>query len=633
MMREVNGNPWCRVFLCLLLVLPLIARTATPQSEIVLTVDAREAPRRILHASETVPVEPGPLTLSFAKWIPGEHGPTGPVTDFVSLKITSAGKSLSWRRDLVDMYAIHVEVPAGTERIDLSFDFVSPPPKSEGFSSGASATSQLAVVDWNHLILYPKDRASDSILVAPSVILPAGWKYGTALELKSQSEGVIHFSTVSLTTLIDSPVLSGVHFKRIDISSNSGVPHFIDLASDGEAALAMPSQQVEAYKRLVLETNALFGARHYDHYDFLVTLSSQTANFGLEHHQCSDDRMPERAIIDSSLRRDWAFLLPHEYAHSWNGKYRRPAGLAGRDFQTPMTGELLWVYEGFTTYLGYLLAVRSGLSSPQDFREKLAILAARLDNLPGRKWRSLQDVDDAAQILYGSRPDWESLRRSVDFYDESYLIWLEMDVMIRTMTQGTKSLTEFCRDFFGGKNSGPMMVPYTYEDVVKALDQIVPHDWNSFLTKRLESLDPHAPLGGIEQGGWKLIYREAPGPVQEAIENNDHVIDARYSLGIFLKEDGTMDDVIPGSPAALGGLAPGMKLVAINGRKFTKEIFRDAMKESKQSSSALEILVNDADYFKTYLVDYHGGERYPYLERDTSKPDVLSEIIRPIATK
>lgn len=631
-MRPIKSHYRITLFFFLLWLPPLVIAETKP-AEIVLTVDATEALRRILHVSESIPVKPGPLTLYYAKWIPGEHGPTGPVVDLVSLKIRSAGKPLSWRHDLVDMYAIHLEVPTETERLDLSFDFLSPPPRAEGFSSGASATSQLAVISWNQVILYPGDRASDSILVAPSIILPAGWKYGTALELESRSAEVIHFSTVSLTTLVDSPVLSGAHFKRIDISPSSGVPHFIDLAADGEEALAMPPWQVEAYKRLVLEAEALFGARHYNHYDFLVTLSSQTANFGLEHHQCSDDRIPERAIIDSSVQRDWASLLPHEFAHSWNGKYRRPVGLSGEDFSKPMTGELLWIYEGFTTYLGKLLTVRSGVSTPEDFLEGLALLAARLDNLPGRQWRSLQDVADAGQILYGARGDWESLRRSVDFYDESCLIWLEAEVMVRSLTQGRKSLTDFCRGFFGGENSGPVLVPYTYDDVVKALNEIAPYDWDQFFSTRLESLDIHAPLGGIEQGGWKLSYRETPGPLQGAIENSDQAIDARYSLGIYLKEDGTMVDVIPGSPAALGGLAPGMKLVAINGRRFTMEIFRGAMKKDKQSSVALEILADNADYFRTYFVDYHGGERYPWLERDTTGSDILSEIIRPIASQ
>ncbi len=632
-MKRSNRYSWLGTLLTALLTLMAAVSAQSASNEIVLSVDATDASRRILHASETIPVQSGPLTLYFAKWIPGEHGPTGPVTDFVSMKITSAGKPLPWRRDPVDMYAINLTIPAGVARIDVSFDFVSPPPQTGGFSSGASSTQNLTVISWNQVILYPGDRASDDIFVSPSIKLPAGWQYATALEPLEQSENVVQFKPISLTTLVDSPLLTGLHFTRIDISPSGGVPHFIDLVSDGEAALAIPPWQVDAYRRLVLEATAQFGARHYDHYDFLVSLSSQTANFGLEHHQSSDNRMPEQAIIDSTLQRCWASLLPHEFAHSWNGKYRRPVGLASSDFQQPMMGELLWVYEGYTTYLGELLAVRSGVSTPGDFREGLALIAARLDHLPGREWRSLQDVADAAQILYGARGDWESLRRSVDFYDESYLMWLEAEVMIRRLTQGKKSLTDFCQKFFGGNDSGPSLQLYTYDDVMKTLNEVMPYDWNSFFSVRLNSLDARAPLGGIEQGGWRLSYREIPGGLQDAIENTRHIIDARYSLGIRFKEDGTLEDVIPGSAAAQSGLAPGTKLVAVNGRKFTKETYRDAMKGAKTSKSPLELLTSDGDYFKTYLVDYHAGERYPWLERDTSRPDLLGEIIRPIATR
>ena len=631
-MRKLNGHLLRRALLCLLFVLPLTASTAAPLNEIMLTVDATEAPRKILHASETIPVKPGALTLYYAKWIPGEHSPSGPVVDFSSLVIQAGGKTLPWRRDLVDMYAFHLDIPAGAGQIELAFDFLLAAQPGM-FTSGESSTSQLAVINWNQVILYPGGLASDSILVSPGIKLPAGWKFATALERKDQPGDVIHFSTVSLTTLVDSPVLTGAHFRRIDITPTGGVPHAIDLAADGDAALNMPPEQIEAHKRLVLEANALFGARHYNHYDFLVTLSDKAAHFGLEHHQSSDDRMPERVFVDSGLQRTWSTLLAHEYAHSWNGKYRRPLGLSPKDYQTPLTGELLWVYEGLTTYFGPLLAVRSGIFTPQDFRDNLAGIAARLNNLPGRTWRSLQDVDDAAQILYGARGDWESLRRPVDFYDESYLIWLEVEVMIRSMTQGKKSFTDFCRKFFGGKDAGPSLIPFTYDDVIATLNEIVPYDWNSFWTKRLQSLDARAPLGCIEQSGWKLVYQEMPSPYQDAEENNEKNIDARYSLGIFLREDGSMQDVIPGSPAAKAGLSPGMTLVAVNRRKFTKQIFRDAMKMDKGSSTPLEILASNGDYFKTYLLDYHGGERYPRLERDTSTADMLSEIIRPIAKK
>ena len=623
---------WITPALSLLTVLPVLALAGMGAGKITLTVDATEAARRILHAAEVVPVQPGPLTLQYPKWIPGEHGPTGPVTDFAGLVIRANGKPLAWRRDLVDMYAVHVDVPEGVETIELAFDFLLAV-RAPGFSSGGSASDQLGAVNWNQVVLYPKGVAPDSILVLARLRLPSGWKYGTALETTGQSGDTIHFSAVLLTTLVDSPVRMGAHFRQIDITPANSVRHTIIMVADGEAALEMPAWQVEAYKRLVVEANALFGARHYNHYDFLLTLSSQMDNYGLEHHECSDDCAPERSLIDSSVQKLWAFLLPHEFAHSWNGKYRRPTGLTPNDFQQPQTGELLWVYEGLTTYFGAILAARCGLSTPEDSREKLALRAARLDNLPGRAWRSLQDVSDAAQIVYGSRSDWQSIRRKVDFYDEGYLIWLEADVIIRSLTEGKKSLDDFCRSFFGGKDGPPEVRTFTYGDVLAALNNVVPYDWKAFWSKRLDSLDAHAPLGGIERGGWRLTYRETKGGIAAADEDINHNIDARFSLGMTIAEDGTVVDVIPGFPAASAGLAPGMKLTAIDGRKFTKESFRDAMKVGKGSSKPMEFLVANGDYFSTFRVDYHGGERYPTLERDGSKSDMLNEIMRPLVAR
>ncbi len=379
-----------------------------------LWVSAMDASRDLVSARETIPVAPGPLTLRFAEWIPGEHGPTGPVIDMAGLKISADTSTIAWRRDPVDMYAIHLEVPAGVSSIEASFYFILSPEKG-GFSAGASATPQLAMVSWNELILYPSGESPDSIMVAPRLRLPAGWKFATALEVEKEDDGGIRFKNVSLSMLIDSPVLAGAHVRRVDITPPSGVPHFIDLVSDGEAALDMDARQIEGYRRLVVEANALFGAHHYHHYDFLYTLSDEVAHYGLEHHQCSDDRVDERTVIDEDLRRSAITLLPHEYVHSWNGKYRRPAGLATGDYTTPMKGDLLWVYEGLTQYLGKLLAARSGLRSADDYREDLAILAARLDNRPGRTWRPLQDCADEAQLLYYARRDYDALRRATDF--------------------------------------------------------------------------------------------------------------------------------------------------------------------------------------------------------------------------
>src|SRR5882724_2326481 len=364
-----------------------------------LSVDATHAPEKVLHAVEQIPVEPGPVTLVYPKWIPCEHGPTGPITDLTGLQFFANGQRLVWQRDLAEMYTFHLTVPARTNTLEARYDLVMPAPP-EGFSSGASATEQLALVSWNQVVLYPPGKHSDDISVSPTLRLPSGWHYDTALTVESDKDNLITFHTVSLTTLVDSPVLAGRHFRRIALTPEGPIQHYIDEAADGEAALQMSQETIDKYKRLVAETLAAYGARHYNEYHFLLTLSDHTAHFGLEHHQSSDDRVPERTMIDDDARWLSASLLPHEMTHSWNGKYRRPKGLATPDYQVPMQGDLLWVYEGLTQYLGDILAPRAGLWTPDQFREYLAGVAADLDHLPGRTWRNLQDTADAAPQLY-----------------------------------------------------------------------------------------------------------------------------------------------------------------------------------------------------------------------------------------
>ena len=610
------------------------AAAAFAQSNATLAVDASDAPRNLLHARETIPAQPGPLTLFYPKWIPGEHGPTGPLTDLVNVKFSAGGGPLAWRRDLVEMHAFHLEVPAGATEVVATFDFVLPP-NAEGFSAGASSTAQLVVVSWNQVVLYPLNTRPDDFLVAPSLKLPAGWNFATALKAENLDGATARFSAVSLTQLVDSPVQAGAHTRRIALSNDGPAVH-LNLAADSEAALALTPGQEAGARQLVAEARALFGAEHYGSYDFLYTLSDHVARFGLEHHQSSDDRTWERALIDEDQRRASIGLLPHEYVHSWNGKFRRPADLATGDFQTPMKDDLLWVYEGLTEYLGNVLTVRSGLYSAEEYRDNLARIAAYLDLRPGRAWRPLQDTADEAQLLYYTRDDYDALRRSVDFYDEGELLWLETDMTIRQLTNGTKSLDDFCRAFHGAPaTQQPVVKPYTFEDVVAALNAVAAHDWKTFLTERLQSVK-NAPLtGGVEGGGWKLTFKAKPGSVAKSDEAARKSIDARFSLGVTIskddKDDGTLHDVIPGTPAAKAGLAPGMKLVAVNGRRYSADVLREALSAAMKDLAPIALLAENRDYFATYNIDYHGGEKYPTLERDPDKPDVLAKVIMPLA--
>jgi predicted metalloprotease with PDZ domain len=595
---------------------------------VTISVDASSAPRKIFHAKSRIPAAAGDLTLYYPKWIPGEHAPDGPVIDLAGLKFSSAGKTLKWRRDLLDGFTIHVDVPAGVTEVDAELDFLSPATFEGGFSAGSSATDKMAVISWNQVLLYPKGWKSDDLTYVASLKLPAGWKYGTPLPIDSTGadNSEIKFKPASLTTLVDSPVITGEYLKVVKLADDPLTE--MDIAADSAAALAAPQEVWDHYKNLVEQANKLFGAHHYRDYHFLLSLSDHVAHFGLEHHESDDSRIDERDLVDETGRKATASLLPHEYVHSWNGKFRRPAGLATPDYQQPMQDDLLWVYEGLTNYLGTVLTARSGLHSPDQERDDLALTAAALDHTPGRAWRNLQDTADAAPQLYFSPQAWHSLRRGTDFYDEDTLNWLWVDVIIRQQSKGTKSIDDFCHLFHGAPSTGPMMKPYTFDDVVNALNQVVPYDWRGFWTERLTNHGPGAPLGGIEGSGWKLIYDETPSEMERGAEGNWHFVDATFSIGLQLREDGMITDTIEGMAAALAGVGPGMKLIAVNGRKYSPEILRESLKAGKSGNAPLELLVENTDYYKTYKLDYHGGERYPHLVRDDSKTDLLTEIYK-----
>ena len=614
---------------CLLTLFSLSSWSATSPT-VTIFVDATSTPRKIFHAKLKIPASAGDLTLYYPKWIPGEHAPDGPVIDLAGLKFTASGKTLKWRRDLLDGFTIHVEVPAGETEVNADLDFLSPATFEGGFSAGSSATDKMAVISWNQVLLYPKGWKSDELTYVATLKLPANWKFGTPLPIASTTadngETQITFQPASLTTLVDSPVITGEFLKIVKLGDDPLVE--MDVAADSAAALDAPQEVWDHYKNLVDQANKLFGAHHYRDYHFLYSLSDHVAHFGLEHHESDDSRVDERGLVDETTRKMEASLLPHEYVHSWNGKYRRPADLATPDYQQPMQDDLLWVYEGLTNYLGTVLTARSGLHTPDQERDDLGLTAAALDHTPGRTWRNLQDTADAAPQLYFSPRAWSSWRRGVDFYDEDTLNWLWADVIIRQQSNGKKTLDDFCHLFHGAPSTGPMVKPYTFDDVVAALNQIVPYDWRGFWTERLTNHGPGAPLGGIEASGWKLVYDNVPSEMERGSESGRHFIDVAYSIGMNLREDGTITDTIEGMPAAQAGIGPGMKLIAVNGRQYSPEVLGDALKAGKGGSAPLELLVENTDYYKTYKLDYHGGERYPHLVRDESKPDLLSEIYK-----
>jgi len=619
-----------RNFYCLAIVLlSAYSVFAANAPTVALSVDASQAPRKIFHAQLRIPAKPGTLTLYYPKWIPGEHGPTGPITDLTGLKFTASGKTLPWRRDLLDGFTFHVEVPAGENEVTADLDYVSPPAHEAGYGAGMTATEKLYIVNWNMLLLYPAGYSSDQLTYSASLRLPAGWKFGTSLHVAEQAGSNIDFAPVSLTTLVDGPVLAGEYLKVVPLTAaDENPPAELDLAADSPAALQAPEEVWQHYRELVKQAGILFGARHYTNYHFLLTLSDHVAHFGLEHHESNDSRVDERALIEEDGRKMMAGLLPHEYVHSWNGKYRRPADLATPDYEQPMQTDLLWVYEGLTSYLGDVLTLRSGELTPELGRDTLAQTAADLDHRSGRVWRNLQDTADGVPTMQMAPRGWEDYRRPVDYYEEDVLNWLAADVIIRRQTKGAKSLDDFCKLFHGAPSGPPTVKTYTFDDIVNALNQVVAYDWRGFWTERLTNHGPGAPLDGIEGSGWKLAYDEKPSEMDRIGGREGKTLDAQYSVGLIAGTDGVVQDMIEGMVAAKSGIGPGMKIVAVNGRKFTPEIWHDALQAAKTSPSPIELLVENTDYFRTVKLDYHGGEKYPHLVRDESKPDLLTEIFR-----
>jgi predicted metalloprotease with PDZ domain len=606
-----------------------LASPRTFAQSIQLQVDLTDAARNIYHAKLSIPAKPGAMTLVFPQWIPGNHRPSGPLAALTGIHMETAGKPLPWLRDAVDMYAFHLTVPEDAKTVEVSLDAITSNDSAGG--AGPAASSNLLDLNWNAVVLYPQGTDSDAVEFAPAIKLPAGWKFGTALVSTQVSGDEVEFAPVSLTTLVDSPLIAGVHYRRIDLTSAPDAPtHVMDVVADSEADLAMKPEDLAAYRKLVAETGALFGARHYRQYHFLYTLSDQVGEHGLEHHESNDSVAAERTLLNPDLRLLYADLVPHEFAHSWNGKYRRPAGLATRNYQEPMVGDLLWIYEGLTDYLGFLLAERSGLMSAEQYREALASTAASLDHRSGRSWRPLEDTARSVQTLRLLGVGWSDWRRSLDYYPEGELIWLEVDSMIRRQTHGQHSLDDFCRRFHGGQSGPPKVAPYTFDDVVHALNDIAPYDWASLLRERVGTTSSHAPLGGIEGDGWKLVYNDQPNAVTRAAEKEAKFADFSYSLGFTVAENGKLDDVIVGSAAYQSGLGPGMKLIAVNGRKWTPLFLHAAIKAAQGTAAPIELLVENAQFFETYSVSYHEGDKNPHLERISGQPDLLNTLLHPL---
>lgn len=594
---------------------------------IALHVDASDVGRKVIRVKEIIPARPGALALHYPKWIPGRHRPVGQIANVTEFRVGANGKQLGWKRDDADPFTVHLAVPEGAKEIELSFELLLAAGGEGGAQFMTVASPKMMTMNWNDVLWYPKGAKPLALPFRAGITLPAGWQFGTALQGARPIAGETVFTAVSLETLIDSPLVAGEHVRVVPLDGEKGA-HRVVMACDSADGLEVPEATVAAWKRLPPEAATLFGpARPYRGYTFLLGLSNHIPGAGIEHHESSDNRLGELALVKAGERKSAATLFPHEFVHAWNGKFRRPASMMMPDFQQPQQTRLLWVYEGLTNYLGWLLAARSGLMTADEARDYLAMTASRMSNVKARGWRPLDDTAAAASTLFDATRSWRSARRAVDFYDEGTLLWLEVDVLMRQKSKGAKSLDDFCKAFHGTGTGKPEVKGYELTDVLNALNEVAPHDWKAHFARRVEAVAEAPPLDGITGGGWKLAFAEKPTELFATFEGLSKAANLSDSIGATIGGDGLVGDLVPGSPAAKAGLAPGMKVLAVNGRRFSTDSMKGAVAATK-SGGKLELLIESGDFFKTHAVEYAGGARYPRLERTTGD-DLLSAIVKP----
>jgi predicted metalloprotease with PDZ domain len=592
-----------------------------------LNVDATDTDHRIFRVSETIPVRGGePLVLLYPQWLPGNHSPTGRVDKLGGLMIHANGQRLEWKRDPVDVFAFHVTPPATASALDIDFQYLSP---VEGNEGRIVVTPEMLNLQWNAVVLYPAGYFSRQIVFEPKVRLPENWQFATALDGASTSAGTTTFKPVSLETLVDSPMFAGRYFKRLDLQAPGPAPVHLDVVADRPELLEIKPEQLAAHRALVEQAYKLYGSHHYDHYDLLLALTEHMGGIGLEHHRSSENGTIPTYFTEWDKNPDSRDLLPHEYTHSWNGKFRRPADLWTPNFNVPMRDSLLWVYEGQTQYWGFVLAARSGLLTKQQALDAIAATAATYDHRVGREWRALEDTtNDPTTALRRPLP-WRSWQRNEDYYSEGQLIWLDADTIIREMSHGERSLDDFARSFFGINDGSYVPVTYTFEDVVNALNQVRAYDWSKFLKERLERHSSGAPLDGLVRGGYKLVYTDKASEYFRNSEERRKITDLSYSLGMVIGSEGRLTDVLWEGPAFQKGLTVGAQIVAVGGTSYKADLLKDAIKDAAHTRTSIELLIKSGDHYRTVTFEYHDGLRYPHLEKIGQSTALLDQILTP----
>ncbi len=595
-------------------------------------VDARELSRNLLHARIEIPAQPGPMALWYPKWIPGIHAPRGPIENLAGPRLeTLEGETVAWSRDQEEPFKFHCEVPDRAGGLVVRLDYICNQPTVNSKGIDSYGNSLVGVINWNTCLLVPDGVSNQDIEVRLSVRLPDKWRFATALATEREEDGVVHFAPASLSRVIDSPLIGGEHLRVIDLDVTHIPPVSLCIASESPAALQIGEQLEGQYTKIADQAGLLFVGAHFDAYKLLVICSDDLPYMGLEHLRSSLNGVGERDLLEEEKLRGWVgYLLPHEFAHSWCGKYRRPAGMATSDYHTPKQTRLLWVYEGLTQYLGELLTVRGGLWTFGHYKQHLAGKISYLMRREGRRWRSLEDTAIDSHHLRGGSKHWSNLRRGQDYYNEGLLMWLEADAIIRRDSDGRRSLDDFCRMFMGPDLPDVEWLPFEERDILDILNELADHDWEAFLAQWIKQPQVALPLEFVGRLGYRIQYATEPSEALKEREKERKYASALDSLGLEVDEKGVIgSNVVPGMPADAAGLAPGMEVIGVNGRKYSPERFRDAIADSP-TKRQIECLVLDGDVFQTLIVEYADGPKYLELIRDESQPDILADIFAPV---
>nr|WP_303683548.1 peptidase M61 [Brevundimonas naejangsanensis] len=594
-----------------------------------LHVDATDIDRRLIQVRQTIPVSgPGPLILFYPQWIPGQHGPVGPVANVGGLTFTANGQRLEWVRNTVQPWAYQIQVPAGVSEVDVAFQWLTP---IEGAQGRVVVTPEMLNIQWEKALLYPAGYYSRQITFQPTLRLPQGWNYGAGLDTVSFENGLATFAPITLEHLADSPVFAGAHYRQIDLDPGGRSPVRLNVVADTAKMLEASDEHIQLHRNLVQQADRLFGARHFNHYDFLLAVTDKLGGIGLEHHRSSENSVDVKYFTDREATLADRDLLGHEYTHSWNGKWRRPADQLTPNLNEPLQNSLMWVYEGQTQYWGLVLTARAGLMSKQQALDVLAMSAASFQNIPGRQWRAMQDTTNDPIISQRRPQPWGSYQRSEDYYREGSLIWLDADTLIREQTGGKKSLDDFAKAFFGVEDGNWDPAPYTFADVTSTLNGVQANGWAAFLRERLDAVGPgsRGPLDGIERGGYRLVFKEEPSGYMGALYKELGRNDFTYSLGFMMNKSNKITSVLWDGPAFEQGLTSGWEVVAVGGRAASADVLKEAVTGAKGSSEPIELILKNGDVFKTVRFDYHDGLRYPHLERIEGTPDRLGDILSP----